>query len=149
MRLQKADINQKHFSTRLRGFAREDVKAFLEALGESFEELLRENAGLKEEVRDIKNQIEEYEDLETAMQDTLVKTMVFVDTYMKNARKEAEKLQDEAALYIEELLKEARYKVVMIHEDISHFKGIRKHFKEEMKRTIAGSLDELELRQGK
>lgn len=149
MRLAKSDINHKHFSTRLRGFDREEVSSFLEALGESLEELLRENASLKEEAREIKNQMDEYEALETALRDTLLKTMEFVDIYMKNARKEAERLQYEAALHTEELLKEARQMVVSIHEDISKFKGIRKHFKEEMEKTIAENLQELELKHGK
>ena len=59
-----------------------------------------------------------------------------VEEYKTNARKEAELLGREAELKAETLVREAQDKVVKIHEDIVDLKGIRRHFKEELKRLI-------------
>ena len=49
MRITPLDIQQKQFATRLRGFDMEEVDSFLELIREEMEELLRENANLREE----------------------------------------------------------------------------------------------------
>src|SRR4030042_1714674 len=89
MRITPLDIQQKQFPYKLRGFDDEEVYAFLELIREEMEDLLRENASLKE-----------------------------------NAIRQE--------------------KVIKIHEDIVDLKGIRRHFKEELKRLIEGHLKMIE-----
>jgi cell division initiation protein len=67
-----------------------------------------------------------------------------VEDYKTNARKEAELLIKEADLKADSLVKEAQERVVKIHEDIVDLKGIRRHFKEELKRLIESHLRMLE-----
>jgi cell division initiation protein len=50
----------------------------------------------------------------------------------------------EAELKADTMLKEAQEKVIKIHEDIVDLKGIRRHFKEEMKRMVENHLKMLE-----
>ncbi len=42
------------------------------------------------------------------------------------------------------MIKEAQEKVIKIHEDIVDLKGIRRHFKEELKRMIENHLKMIE-----
>jgi cell division initiation protein len=67
-----------------------------------------------------------------------------VEDYKTNARKEAELLIKEAELNADSLMREAQERVVKIHEDIVDLKGIRRHFKEELKRLIESHLGMLE-----
>jgi cell division initiation protein len=67
-----------------------------------------------------------------------------VEDYKTNARKEAELLVREAELRSDSLLKEAQEKVIKIHEDIVDLKGIRRHFKEEVKRLVENHLKMIE-----
>ncbi len=136
MRITPLDIQQKQFPMKFRGFDVEEVYAFLEVIREEMEELLRENASLKENVQRAANHIKEYKDMENTLRETLMTAQQMVEDYKTNARKEAELLIKEAEIRSDELIKEAQEKVIKIHEDIVDLKGIRRHFKEELKRLI-------------
>jgi cell division initiation protein len=144
MRITPLDIQQKQFPMKFRGFDVEEVYAFLEVIREEMEDLLRENASLKEDVIRQDAQIKEYKDMETTLRETLMTAQQMVEDYKTNARKEAELLVREAELRSDALVKEAQEKVIKIHEDIVDLKGIRRHFKEELKRLIEGHLKMLE-----
>ncbi|GAB4415263.1 MAG: DivIVA domain-containing protein [Thermodesulfovibrionales bacterium] len=144
MRITPLDIQQKQFPMKFRGFDVEEVYAFLEVVREEMEDLLRENAMLKEQIHRAENQIREYRDMESTLRETLMTAQQMVEEYKTNARKEAELLIKEAELKADTLLKDAQEKVVKIHEDIVDLKGIRRHFKEELKRLIESHLKMLE-----
>ena len=144
MRITPLDIQQKQFPMKFRGFDVEEVYAFLEIVREEMEDLLRENASLKEQVHRAENQIKEYRDMETTLRETLMTAQQMVEEYKTNARKEAELLIREAEIKSDGVMKEAQDKVVKIHEDIVDLKGIRRHFKEELKRLIEGHMRMLE-----
>ena len=136
MRITPLDIQQKNFPVKFRGFDVEEVYAFLEIIREEMEELLRENANLKENVQRSDNHIKEYKDMEATLRETLVTAQQMVEDYKSNARKEAELLIKEAELKADSLIRDAQEKVIKIHEDIVDLKGVRRHFKEELKRLI-------------
>jgi cell division initiation protein len=140
MRITPLDIQQKQFPMKFRGFDVEEVYAFLEVIREEMEELLRENANLKENVQRADVQVREFKDMETTLRETLMTAQQMVEDYKMNARKEAELLIREAELRADNMLNEAHEKVIKIHEDITDMKGIRRHFKEELKRLIENHL---------
>lgn len=144
MRITPLDIQQKQFPMKFRGFDVEEVYAFLEVIREEMEEILRENANLKETIQRTENQNKEYKNMETNLRETLLTAQQMVEEYKINARKEAELLIKEAELRADEMIRESHEKVIKIHEDITDMKGIRRHFKEELKRLIENHLTMLE-----
>jgi cell division initiation protein len=144
MRITPLDIQQKQFPMKFRGFDVEEVYAFLEIIREEMEDILRENASLKETISRLENQVKEYRDMETTLRETLMTAQQMVEDYKSNARKEAELIVKEAELRSDAIIKEAQEKVIKIHEDIVDLKGIRRHFKEELKRLVEGHLKMLE-----
>lgn len=144
MRITPLDIQQKQFKVKFRGFDMEEVYSFLELIREELEELLKENSMLKEKVAILENQLEEYRKIEQSIRDTLMTAQKLVEDYKTNAKKEAELIIKEAELKAENIIKEAQEKVVKIHEDIVDLKGIRRHFKEEIRRLIESHLRMLE-----
>lgn len=144
MRITPLDIQQKQFKVKFRGFDMEEVASFLELIREELEELLRENSQLKEKVSILESQIEEYRKIEQSIRDTLMTAQKLVEDYKTNAKKEAELIIKEAEIKAEEIIREAQEKVVKIHEDIVDLKGIRRHFKEEIRRLIESHLRMLE-----
>lgn len=144
MRITPLDIQQKQFPMKIRGFDVEEVYAFLEIIREEMEDLLRENASLKENVQRLESQLKEHRDMETTLRETLLTAQQMVEDYKTNARKEAELVVREAELKSDTILKEAQEKVIKIHEDIVDLKGIRRHFKEEVKRLVESHLKMLE-----
>ena len=144
MRITPLDIQQKQFPMKFRGFDIEEVYGFLEIIREEMEDLLRENASLKENLQRLENQIKEYRDMETTLRETLLTAQQLVEDYKTNARKEAELVVREAELKADSVLKEAQEKVIKIHEDIVDLKGIRRYFKEEIKRMVESHMKMLE-----
>ena len=144
MRITPLDIQQKQFPMKFRGFDVEEVYAFLEVVREEMEDLLRDNASLKENMHRMETQIKDYKDMETTLRETLMTAQQMVEDYKTNARKEAELLVREAELRSDSLIKEAQEKVINIHEDIVDLKGIRRHFKEEVKRLVENHLKMIE-----
>jgi cell division initiation protein len=144
MRITPLDIQQKQFPVKFRGFDVEEVYAFLEVVREEMEDLLRENASLKEHHHRAEAQLQEFRDMENTLRETLMTAQQMVEDYKTNARKEAELILREAELKADSLIKEAQERVVKIHEDIVDLKGIRRHFKEELKRLIESHVRMLE-----
>ncbi|TFG36280.1 MAG: DivIVA domain-containing protein [Nitrospirales bacterium] len=144
MRITPLDIQQKQFPMKFRGFDVEEVYSFLEIIREEMEDLMRENANAKETIQRMENQLKEHRDLETTLRETLLTAQQMVEDYKTNARKEAELLVKEAELRADSMLKEAQENVIKIHEDIVDLKGIRRHFKEEMKRMVESHMKMIE-----
>lgn len=144
MRISPLEIQQKQFKMKFRGFDVEEVFGFLEIVREEMEDLLRENSNLKENIQRAESQIREYRDMETTLRETLMTAQQMVEDYKTNARREAELLVKEAETKADSLIKEAHEKVIKIHEDITDMKGIRRHFREELKRLVEGHLRMLE-----
>ncbi|MBI4699344.1 MAG: DivIVA domain-containing protein [Nitrospirae bacterium] len=144
MRITPLDIQQKQFPTKFRGFDAEEVDSFVELVREEMEELLRENASLREETKRLDKSLKEYKNIETTLRDTLLATQQMVEEYQNNAKKNADLIQKEAELKADDILKGAQEKVIKIHEDITDLKGVRRHFKEEVRRLIESHLKMLE-----
>ncbi len=136
MRITPLDIQQKQFPSKFRGFDAEEVDSFLELVREEMEELLRENANLREETKLLEKQLKDYKNIESTLRDTLIATQQMVEDYKNTAKKDAELIIKEAELRADEIMKNAQEKVIKIHEDIADLKGIRRHFKEEIRRLI-------------
>jgi len=122
----------------------EEVDSFLELIREEMEELLRDNANLREESRRFEKQLKEYKNIETTLKDTLISTQQISEEYKSTAKKDAELQIKEAELRAEEIVRSAQEKIVNIHEDITDLKGVRRHFKEELKRMIENHLTMIE-----
>ena len=145
MRITPLDIQQKTFPTQmLRGFEQEEVYSFLELVREEMEELMRENASLKEQLSRADSQLQEYNNMNATLRDTLITTQQMVDEYKGNARKEADLIIREAESRSDDIIKAAQERAVKIHEDIVELKGIRRHFKEEVKRLIESHMKMIE-----
>lgn len=144
MRITPLDIQQKQFASKFRGFDMEEVDSFLELIREEMEELLRDNANLREESRRFEKQLKEYKNIETTLRDTLVKTQEIVEEYRSTAKKDAELVRKEAELEADKIIQSAQGRVIKIHEDITDLKGVRRHFKEELRRMIEGHLTMIE-----
>ena len=144
MRITPFDIQQKQFPMKFRGFDVEEVYSFLELIREGLEEILRENVSLKEQLSRADEQAKEYRSMEDTLRETLIATQQMVEDYKANAKKEAELIVKEAELKADNIINEVQGRVVKIHEDIVDLKGIRRHFKEEVRRLIESHLNMLE-----
>lgn len=90
------DIVHKEFGTGLRGFNKEEVREYLNEVGNSIEALMRERAELAAEIDALKQNLERYHKLEDNLQATLMLAQRTSDEAVTNANKKAELIIDEA-----------------------------------------------------
>ncbi|MEK6529510.1 MAG: DivIVA domain-containing protein, partial [candidate division NC10 bacterium] len=74
MRITPMDIRQQQFTVRFRGFDRQEVDAFLADVAADYEQLVKENALLKEQVAALEERSRGIEGREKLLQDTLLTT---------------------------------------------------------------------------
>ena len=75
MRITPLDIRQQQFAVRMfRGFDRQQVDAFLDDVAEDYEQLVKENALLKEQLAALEERTRGIEEREKMLQETLVTT---------------------------------------------------------------------------
>ncbi len=136
MRITPYDIQNKQFPVRFRGFEMQEVSDFLEMLREEIEEVLRENASLKEQMSKYEARLKEYQQMEDTLKETLVSSQEMIKTFKENAKKEVELTLQEAEMNAAKIIRGAQDKAIKIHEDIADLKGVRRHVREELIRLL-------------
>jgi len=104
MRVTPLDIIQKQFTPGRRGYDSDEVRAFLDQVRESMEELLKENQRLRETVQRRESEIEELRGSESDIKETLHLARRLSDELQRNARREADVIVGEARLESERIL---------------------------------------------
>jgi cell division initiation protein len=120
-----------------RGFDPQEVDAFLEEMAEDFEELIRENALLKEQLATVEEKSRGFEGREKTLQETLVTTQKIAEEFKENARREAELVLREAHLRAEKFMQDAREEHTRLTAEVSGLRRLRRQLAEELMSTLA------------
>jgi len=129
------EIRKQEFRKSFRGYDPHEVRAFLEMVSSEMENLLRENAGLSEKVKELDAKIEDYRRMEKILQDTLTTTQKATEELKVGAKKEAETIIANARGEAQRLLRETQDELARIKEEtkmvehqklllVSEFRGL-------------------------
>jgi len=118
MRITPLDIIQKQFTPGKRGYDSDEVRAFLESVRESMEELLKENQRLKDLVATRDREVAELRDNESDIKDTLILARRLSDDLKRTARREADVAVGEARLEAERIIMAATDERASLQEGI-------------------------------
>jgi cell division initiation protein len=137
MRLTAMEIRQQQFTVRLfRGFDRQEVDTFLDDVADDYEQLVKENALLKEQLAGLEEWSRGVQERDKVFQETLVTTQRLTDEMKDNARRQAELLVREAELHGEKLLEEARAEEARIKSEVLQLKRTRRQLAEQLRVTL-------------
>ncbi len=136
MKITPLDIRQKRFGAVLRGFDRREVEAYLELVAGEFEEVVKENIGLREELRRTQAALEQHVERERTLQETMVTAQRISEDLKVAAKKEAEIIMAEAELQAEKIVQNAHGKLVQVVEDINELKRQRTQFESQVRSVI-------------
>ncbi|MBI4589897.1 MAG: DivIVA domain-containing protein [Candidatus Rokubacteria bacterium] len=136
MRISPMDIRQQQFTVRFRGFDRQEVDAFLADVAEDYEQLVKENALLKEQLTALEERSRGIEEREKLLQDTLVTTQRLAEEMKEGAKREANLLVREAELQGDKLLEEARAEEAKIKAEVLALKRTRRQLAEGLRVTL-------------
>ena len=138
MKLTPIEVDQQQFQRVFRGCDPDEVHRFLDLVSRELEELIRENAGLKEDLKRRDAQIVEFRAHEAQLREALVSAGRMSDEMRASARKEAEVVVAEAELRAGRIEADARERSAQLAAEVHELKRQRVRLLGEV-RAILGS----------
>lgn len=118
MALTPLDIHNKEFPKKaLGGYDRDAVDEFLDHVIRDFEQIIKENDRLKQQVEDVSLKLEQYKNLEDTINKTLVVAQETAEEVKANAKKQADLVIQEARLQAERIIETGHVKARRIMEE--------------------------------
>ena len=121
------DLRQAKFNSAMRGFDRAEVSAFLLEAADGYEQAMRENDRLRQDVARLESSLTQYRDLETSIKSTLMTAQKAADTLRDGAQKTADDLREHATLEAARIVREAEGRAELLlqkaqarAEDVQH-----------------------------
>ncbi len=90
------DIQRQDFEVKLRGYNADEVDDFLDLVGKDYEKLYRDNAELREQIKQLNRSLEQYKSMEATLQQSIVLAQTAAEDIRKNAAEKADVIVNEA-----------------------------------------------------
>ena len=145
-RLTAMDIEKQDFTRKMRGFDPDEVQMFLKAVAEEIERLNLENATLREENGTLAQRLDEFQDRERTLQETLVTAQRMSTDLRDRSKHEAELLVREARVKAERLLEQAQDQLQALENEIGRIRLEREAFESRLRAAIEEHLSLIDLR---
>ena len=126
MNLTPLDIQKQTFSTKLRGFNTDEVRAYLHLVAEDVERLVRDVDRLSRENAMLREDLEDHSHREQILKDTLLSAQKVSEDVRATAQKDAELIVKDAELLSERLVGQAMQRVADLEKAIQDLKVERK-----------------------
>ena len=142
------DIHNKEFKKGFRGYAEEDVDAFMESLAADYEKVYREYCELKERCESLQDKLSQYEKMEATMNSTLMLAQQTAENVKVAARKEAELILQEAENKKKQMVDETALNMQTTQQELDTLKAQANGFRAKCKAILTSQLrllDDMEL----
>jgi cell division initiation protein len=137
MRLSAMDIRQQQFAVKLlRGFDPQEVDAFLDEVADDWDELLKENNLLKEQLTTLEDQKKATDEQNRTLQQTLLVAQKMAEEFRESSKRAADIVLREAQLQAEKLMEEARQEQTKLGGEVAALKQQRRQVAEELLATL-------------
>lgn len=130
------EIQKQTFSRGIKGYNPDEVRAYLHLVAEEIERLLRENDRLHRDVAMLREDIDDHENRERILKDTLLSAQKVAEDLTANARKEAELIVKDAELLAERLVAQAQQRVADLERKIGDLRMERRAARNKLTTTI-------------
>jgi cell division initiation protein len=144
MRITPLDIRKHHFPSRLQGYDRQEVDAFLRMIADDYESVVREAASLREDATRLGVKVEELSANEQIIKETLTTAQKLSEDLRQTAIRESEVRVAEAEVKAEKILDAAHRRAARLAEDIREMKILRTRLSAAVRTTIETHLELLE-----
>jgi cell division initiation protein len=136
MKISSLDVQRQKFQVKLKGYDQEEVRNFLITVAEQIEELCRENDLLKQDTERMRESLNEYEERDRILKNTLVTAQKTSETMIGNTKKEADLIIKEAEFKASKLMEHAQSQVLKIQNDMLDLKLQRKALQDKIMTSI-------------
>ena len=141
MALTPLDIQHKEFAVRMKGYDKEQVNDFLDLLKRDFEQLNREQKDLQKQLAFAEEKIAYFQNLQDALNKSIVVAQDAADRLQANARKEAEIILFEAEKSADKLLREAAEKANRINQETENIRKESRNFRQRLELMVESQLN--------
>lgn len=126
MKVTPLDLRQQRFKTSMRGYDRDDVHAFLEEAAEDYENAVRENDRMRQEVVRLEATINEHRSQERNLRNTLMTAQKLADDIREGAQQDAARIVREAEGRAELLFQKTQGRLEDVQREIDGLKMRRR-----------------------
>ena len=144
MKVTPLDLRQQRFKTVMRGYDRGDVQAFLLEVADDYENALRENDKLRQDVAKLDAVLGEHRGQERNLRNTLLTAQKLADEVKETAQKEAGLIIREAEGQRDLILQKAQAKLEDVQREIEALRLKRREVEndiESLVRTLNTTLE--------
>jgi cell division initiation protein len=120
------EIQKQSFARKLKGFDPNEVRAYLQLVAEEIEVLLKDVDRLSRENAILRDDLDDHNQRERILKDTLLSAQRVSEEVKANARKEAELIVKDAELLSERLVSQAMSRVADLERSIQDLKVERR-----------------------
>ncbi|MGF1508322.1 MAG: DivIVA domain-containing protein [Myxococcota bacterium] len=144
MKLTPLDIQQQHFRNKLWGYDPKEVDAFLDVVAAEFEDVIRENKGLKDDLQRRDAELQRFREREKDLKETMITATRTTEDIKQNAHKEAEIVLARAEAQAEQVVQNAHSRLVRVIDDLDELKRQKVQFEETLRSLVQSHLKLLE-----
>ena len=136
------DIENKKFSKQMvNGYNVDEVDEFLDELTADYEKLYKENKSLKENTEELHNDVGQYRDIESTLQNTLVIAQKTADDIQNVAKQQAEQIIKDAEYQAKTSVEELNRQIIDKQKEIDELKKQFSVYKDKMESLLISQLE--------
>ncbi len=136
MAIRPTDIRRKEFKSGFRGYDANEVDDFLDEIADEFERTFAENKRLTDEMASLKDRLQQFEDLESAIREALVQAQQVARDLRQNAGKEAELIIREAKEQSHRILADSSSRVERVQESYEVLRKAKQDFANDFRHLL-------------
>lgn len=137
MKVTPLDLRQQRFNTVMRGYDRAEVSAFLADTAEEYENALRENDRLRQDVVRLEALLKEHRGQELNLRNTLMTAQKLADDIKDNATTEAARIIRDAESRADLLIQKAQARLEDVQREIDGLRMKRKEVETSLEGIVA------------
>lgn len=137
MKVTPLDLRQSRFKTAMRGYDRTEVTTLLEAVADDYENALRENDRLRQELARLELVLGQHRELEGSLKTTLISAQKVADDMRETAQAEAARILREAEGRAELVQQKAQARLEDVQREIDGLRMKRREAETGVEALIA------------
>ena len=138
------DIQRQEFDVKLRGYNADEVDDFLDLVGRDYEKLYKENAELREKVKQLEKSNEQYKAMEETLQKSIVLAQTAAEDIKKTAAEKADVIVNEAQTKSENMYRQLDSEIQAKRNELAGVQAEVTGYKSRIKGICNGLLEMLE-----
>ena len=136
------DIENKKFSKQMvNGYNVDEVDEFLDEITADYEKLYKENKALKDNAEELHNDVGQYKDIESTLQNTLIIAQKTADEVQNVAKKQAEQIIKDAEYQAKTKLDEINTQLMIKEKELDELKKQFSVYKAKMESLLISRLE--------